>query len=245
MRLAVLADVHANLPALRAALGALEQEGFDVLFHLGDAIGIGPFPAECLDVLLNLPKARFVIGNHDEYFAFGLPQPRPRWMSDGEIEHQHWTHRQIDEALRPTIAAWPYRVHEAFAVPTTFVHYPLDASGRAFAPIMRDPKPADLDQAFSLFAPDASALYFYGHHHAFSDLEGRARYVNPGSLGCAPEPIARYTILEYGRSSYRVMHRTVRYDDSALFDAFERRKVPERRFIYQAFFGSRFPSDPA
>jgi predicted phosphodiesterase len=100
MKVAVLTDVHANLPALRAVLGQLEQEGFDLLVHLGDAIAIGPFPAECLDLLLNVPNVRCVMGNHDEYFVHGLPQPQPAWMSDGEVEHQHWTHRQMDPALR-------------------------------------------------------------------------------------------------------------------------------------------------
>lgn len=59
MKLAVLTDVHANLPALRAALRALEQEGFDLLVHLGDAIAIGPFPSECLELLLSGRKALY------------------------------------------------------------------------------------------------------------------------------------------------------------------------------------------
>ena len=137
MKLAVFTDIHGNLPALRAALSELEREGFDLLVHLGDAIGIGPFPAECLDLLLNLRNARLVIGNHDEYFVHGLPQPQPNWMSDGEVEHQRWTHRQIDSALKPVVAGWPYRIHDDLAVPTTFVHYPLDVSGRRFAPFIK------------------------------------------------------------------------------------------------------------
>jgi predicted phosphodiesterase len=190
MKLAVLTDVHANLPALEAALDDIDAEGVDLLVHLGDAIAIGPFPAECLDRLLNIRNARLVIGNHDEYFVHGLPQPRPSWMSEGEVEHQNWTHRQIDPALRPVVGRWPYRLHHDFGVATTFVHYPLDASGRKFAPFMTNPTPADLDKSFAVFAPDASSLNFYGHDHHFSDLVGQARYVNPGSLGCAPEPVA-------------------------------------------------------
>jgi predicted phosphodiesterase len=241
MKVAVLTDVHANLPALRAVLGQLEQEGFDLLVHLGDAIAIGPFPAECLDLLLNVPNVRCVMGNHDEYFVHGLPQPQPAWMSDGEVEHQHWTHRQIDPALRATLAHWPYRLHDEFGgIPTTFVHYPLDGSGRKFAPFMKNPTAADLDRSFALVAPDSSSLNFYGHNHHFSDLDGQARYVNPGSVGCATEPIARYTLVTYQRGSYRLEHRRVPYDDGELRNAFEERRVPERAFIYRAFLGGRF-----
>jgi predicted phosphodiesterase len=243
MKLAVLTDVHANLPALNAALGELEQEGFDLLVHLGDAIAIGPFPAECLDVLLNIRNACFIMGNHDAWFVHGLPRPQPAWMSDGEVEHQHWTHRQIDSTLRAVLAQWPNRLHYDFGgIPTAFVHYPLDGAGRRFAPFMKNPTAADLDRAFALFAPEAASLNFYGHNHHFSDLHGRARYVNPGSLGCATQPIARYTLVRYERGSCRLDHRAAPYDDGELLNAFEARRVPERAFIYRAFFGGRFSS---
>ena len=65
MRIAVLTDAHGNLPALQVALAALQREGCDAIFHTGDAIGIGPCPAECLDLLLNTPRVRPVMGNHD------------------------------------------------------------------------------------------------------------------------------------------------------------------------------------
>lgn len=61
MKLVVFSDVHANLPALEAALERIRYEGYDLLLHLGDAIGIGPQPAECLELLLQTPNIRFVL----------------------------------------------------------------------------------------------------------------------------------------------------------------------------------------
>ena len=46
MKIAVLTDVHGNLPALQIAMRAIRRERCDAVFHTGDAIGIGPFPAE-------------------------------------------------------------------------------------------------------------------------------------------------------------------------------------------------------
>jgi predicted phosphodiesterase len=83
VRIAVFGDAHSNLPALQAALVAIAREGCDALYHLGDAIAIGPYPAECLDLLLSTPKVRLIMGNHDAWFAHGLPRPQPSWMSDG------------------------------------------------------------------------------------------------------------------------------------------------------------------
>src|SRR5262249_47988655 len=100
VRVAVLTDAHGNLPALRAALHAIRQEGCAAVYHPGDAIGIGPYPAETLDLLLDTPNVRFAMGNHDDWFANGLPQPQPAWMSDGCVAHQNWVHSCLDPALR-------------------------------------------------------------------------------------------------------------------------------------------------
>ncbi len=155
-RLAVLTDAHANLPALEAALAAIRSEGVTAIYHTGDAIGIGPFPAEVLDRLLHTPGARPVMGNHDAWFAYGLPTPRPVWMSEGELAHQRWTHAQIDPDRRPEVAAWPWVIEEEVAgVPVVFVHYALDASGHGFATPVPHPSPADLDR---LFAPRPARL---------------------------------------------------------------------------------------
>ena len=51
MKIAVLTDVHGNLPALQATLRGIRREGCDAIFHTGDSIGIGPYPAECLDLI--------------------------------------------------------------------------------------------------------------------------------------------------------------------------------------------------
>jgi predicted phosphodiesterase len=88
MKIAVIADAHANLPALEAALKAIGEEKCDAIFHVGDAIAIGPYPAECVDLLLSTPNLKSVTGNHEQYYVKGIPTPRPKWMSDGEVEHQ-------------------------------------------------------------------------------------------------------------------------------------------------------------
>ena len=82
-RIAVITDAHANLPVLDAALAAIRGDGVSAVYHTGDAIGIGPFPAEVLDRLLHEPGMRPVMGNHDVWFVFGLPSPgRPGWARE-------------------------------------------------------------------------------------------------------------------------------------------------------------------
>ena len=234
MKIAVLTDVHANLPALEAALNAIEDAGCERIYHTGDAIGIGPFPAECLARLLATPRMRLIMGNHDAWFAFGLPQPQPAWMSDGEVAHQQWVHAQLDPGLRGVLAGWPYVVQDVWdGVGVTLLHYALDTTGRDFIAVVGEPTPADLD---GIFAPYHAEVVFYGHHHPTSDLRGRGRYVNPGSLGCNRMAVARFAILDCRDGDYTLEHHVVPYDDTSLFVEMERRQVPERDFISQAFF---------
>jgi predicted phosphodiesterase len=62
MRIAVLSDIHANLPALQAVLGALKP--YDAIWQLGDIVGYGPQPNEVV-ALLAAEGAIGGRGNHD------------------------------------------------------------------------------------------------------------------------------------------------------------------------------------
>jgi putative phosphoesterase len=64
MRIAALSDIHGNLPALEAVLAEVRREAFDLVVVCGD-VASGPLPAESIDILRALPRARFVRGNAD------------------------------------------------------------------------------------------------------------------------------------------------------------------------------------
>jgi predicted phosphodiesterase len=238
-KIAVMTDVHANLPALQTALRDIKQEGYDMLVHTGDTIAIGPYPAETLDMLLNIPDIVLIMGNHDAWFADGLSEPRPGWMSEREYAHQQWTNAAIDPRLRAAVGKWPYLVEQEIeGVRLTFLHYALAEpgakTGSGFAPIVQHANTEELDTLFEAYNTN---LIFYGHHHPFSDLQGRARYINPGSLGCYTKAEARYTLVTLQNGKWSIEHRSVPYDDAALFEAFQTRNVPEREFICRTFLG--------
>ena len=237
MKIAVITDAHANLPALEAVLDAIRAEGCDMICHLGDAIAIGPFPRECVDLLLNTPNLVCTLGNHELYYLNGLPQPQPVWMSEGEINHQRWTHEQLGPERRYHISKWKMSFEKEFVgVKTAFLHYGLTPAGTDFFGPVRNPTENDLDRVFDGLE---AGLIFFGHDHSPSDLSGQARYINPGSVGTGREPMARYSIATYGAGQVAIEHCQVPYEDQFLFDAFENRDVPEREFIYKAFFGGR------
>lgn len=237
MKLVIFTDLHANLPALQAFVKRISSEGYDLLIHLGDAVAIGPYPRECLELLLELENIQLIMGNHDDWYVHGLPQPRPAWMTDGELAHQYWTHAQLGVEFERVIQSWPWIIrHQIAGLELSFMHYALGEGGRSFKGFLKNPTPDGYDRLFDLQAD----YVFYGHIHISSDLRGRGRYITPGSLGCQKTAVAPYISVEVIDGQLDVQFKNVHYDDRPLFEAFESRQVPEREFIYKAFFGGRF-----
>jgi putative phosphoesterase len=235
MRIAILSDVHGNLPALEAFLDRIRKEKLDSIYHLGDMIAIGPFPAECLDLWSKTPHTISLMGNHESFLVNGLPDPLPPSISPGEADHHRWVFSCIDPALRKMVSGWPFSLKRSFGdLKIAFLHYALDETGRGYLPFMKDISPSNLDALFGKMDVD---LILYGHDHRESDIMGRARYLNPGSLGCHDRAIARYMILEIDEdSTYRITKHSAPYDDHSIFDELERRSVPDRETIRRCFF---------
>lgn len=61
---AVISDIHSNLEALTVVLADIEKRGIETIYCLGDVVGYGPDPRECLDLIIEKTKW-CVLGNHD------------------------------------------------------------------------------------------------------------------------------------------------------------------------------------
>ncbi len=64
MRYGIISDIHSNLEALKVVVKELKEEGVDKIICLGDIIGYGPLPNECIDEMRKLLGWK-VVGNHD------------------------------------------------------------------------------------------------------------------------------------------------------------------------------------
>lgn len=65
MRYLIFSDIHANLEALQAVLSDAEKEGYDLALSLGDHVGYGANPNECIELLRGLKSFAAIRGNHD------------------------------------------------------------------------------------------------------------------------------------------------------------------------------------
>ncbi|MDW3650784.1 MAG: YfcE family phosphodiesterase [Bacteroidia bacterium] len=232
MKIGIFTDIHANLPALEKSLQFFEKEGCDQIIHIGDMIGIGPYPKECLELAFTYPNLECVMGNHDYYFAHGLPDKN--WMSEEEIAHQNWTHDQLKDELKEEVAKWPFQIDIQLKddYKISFLHYALKENGWDFKSIAKDPDEKSMDEVFA--EVDANLILF-GHHHIYHYFKTQKEYFNPGSAGCWNKPIARLAILQLKEGELDLKRVFSPYKDGDLMKAFDDRKVPSRDFIRKVF----------
>ncbi|UCG52510.1 MAG: metallophosphoesterase family protein [Candidatus Latescibacterota bacterium] len=65
MRYLIYSDIHSNLEALRAVLAHAKKEGYDSAICLGDIVGYGADPNECVDIIASESETSVCLGNHD------------------------------------------------------------------------------------------------------------------------------------------------------------------------------------
>ncbi|MCG9650473.1 metallophosphatase family protein [Vibrio brasiliensis] len=79
--IAIISDIHGNLPALEAVLDDIEQSSVVQVISLGDVAGYYPFVDECIRKLMDT-KAVNLMGNHDFYLTSGLGCPRSKSVNE-------------------------------------------------------------------------------------------------------------------------------------------------------------------
>lgn len=106
MKYGILGDIHGNLSALRAAVDLLEKDQVDAFVSVGDVVGYGAAPGECIAILHEL-DAVVVKGNHD---AAAAGQIDLMYFNQFAREAVRWTQSVLDERDLTWLAELPYIV---------------------------------------------------------------------------------------------------------------------------------------
>lgn len=104
MTVLVLSDIHGNLEAFEAILAAAGM--VDEIWFLGDLVGYGPNPNECVARLAELRPAVWLAGNHD--FTLNNPQQLERFNSEARLALE-WTDDVLTDANRELLRGRPAR----------------------------------------------------------------------------------------------------------------------------------------
>jgi len=214
---AILSDIHANLPALEAVLGDADRLGCEKIWSLGDQVGYGGSPNKCLD-LLRERDAVCVMGNHD---AAVVNLEDVRWFNSNARAAVEWTRLNLTgENLEYLVGLPDSRVVHGHHL---LVHGAPDNRSRYLLPGV------DLfNEACLLEASGVAEMCFYGHTHlpmvsnqektwqgsaGMVDLSADGPYfINPGSVGQPRDnnPNAAWLLLD--TVTRRIEFHRVAYD---------------------------------
>jgi predicted phosphodiesterase len=156
MRVAVVSDIHGNLPALEAVV--LKVKHVDAVMCLGDVVNYGPWNDACLELLHTLPELTLLEGNHEALFLGKDPLEHelPLVQQFYQASFARFTRRDLIENLQLEAALDGY-----------LCTHTLDGQ--------RIYKDTDV-------VPQSDC--FIGHtHHAFDVVRHGRRVINPGSVG--------------------------------------------------------------
>ncbi|MFQ5987090.1 MAG: metallophosphoesterase family protein [Thermoplasmata archaeon] len=217
MRLALISDVHSNLPALEVVLEATEEAGAERVLNAGDIVGYNPYPNEVVSLLQSRGVAS-IQGNHDRAALSGDAS----WFNPYAARAIDWTRRQLDTASERFLAGLPIELDTNSADTTIrLVHgSPADPDEYVF------PHQADAD----LLRLAGTEVLVMGHTHVpFVKKTKDGLLLNPGSVGQPRDgdPRASWAVLDLPEGDAELRRST--YDVEAIHEKILRANLP--RFL--------------
>ena len=153
MRLGIISDIHANIEALEVSFKALEAAGCEEYFCLGDVVGYGASPKECIKFIRDR-NIRCVLGNHDKYVTDDCDEwPIKQYAQDAIL----WTRSVLDQDDISWLKSLPIKID---AYGATFLHASLDDDIDLTWPYILDSNSAGRHFFFQ-----TSKVCFFGHVH--------------------------------------------------------------------------------
>jgi predicted phosphodiesterase len=236
MRLVLLSDVHANLPALEAVLADVERrEPRAPMYHLGDLVGYAPWPDEVVALLAErgIPG---VAGNYDStvatnYKHCGCKYEDPRQEALSHLSYQ-WTLAHTGEHTKRRLGALPFRLdvrplggHLAGPTvvlvhgnPTLNTFYWTDDRGDAF----------NRKMATQAGARTGDVVAFGHTHRPWHRVVEGVHFVNTGSVGRPKDGDWRagYVVLDVSERGVEVDFLRVEYDVDRAARGIEQSELP-------------------
>ena len=189
MKIAVVSDIHSNLEALTEVLKEIESIKVDAIYCLGDIVGYGPQPNECIDLIKSVTD-KVVVGNHDSAV---INQTDMMLFNSYARESTEWTRRMITDENYEYLLKLPLKISENDLL---FVHStPLIPEDWNYILTQHS-----AEKHFNYFTEQAC---FIGHSHRpemFRSIDDRL-IINVGSVGQPRDGNSKASFVVYGTDS--------------------------------------------
>ena len=237
MRILIISDIHANYIAFETVLEHAKGD-WDYVWCLGDVVGYGPSPNECVERLRELPHL-CLAGNHDwaaldrldirtfnpdarravDWTRETLTDENTRWLQALPTTFVIGNYTLVHASPREPI--WEY-ILEPLVAALNFPHFETDICfvGHTHQPIVYSLVGADGDTT------SRKPVYF----EPFK-INGNRVIINPGSVGQPrdADPRAAYALLDFETGMFE--HRRIEYDISKTQEKMRTANLPERLIV--------------
>lgn len=236
MRIALIADIHGNLPALEAVLADARQHGAEEILCLGDIALKGPQPAECVDRLQEL-EIPCILGNTERWLVAGLPE-MVATRKPGLVKAVEWCRQQLGPERLAWLGGLPFgHIAELEGLRALLVHGSPRSEDEFTYPWLTE------EELTPLLAGVDEEAVCVGHHHLPMVRRVLGKWlIGPGSVGMPADgdPRAAYAILaDTPGSGLAVSLLRTGYDVAATLAAAAGRELPEHTAYGEALQAGR------
>jgi predicted phosphodiesterase len=236
MRLALISDIHANLPALEAVLDHIAAvPGIDATYHLGDLVGYAPWPDETV-ALLHTKGIEGIAGNYDstvaaDYKHCGCKYEDPQQEALSHVSFA-WTKQHTSRDTKRILGELPFRLDVRVngghaSGPTLILVHGTPTLNTVYW--TEDRPDSFCTQMASIAGAKAGDTIAFGHTHLpwHRDVEG-IHFVNTGTVGRPKDGDWRagYTILEMTDGTFSAEYLRVEYDVNRAAKAIRESDLP-------------------
>jgi putative phosphoesterase len=226
MKVALIGDVHANLPALETVLVDAREAGVQDKWHVGDFVGYGAFPDEVVS-RLRREDVKSIVGNYD-LKVLKFKKKQEKWQKSKRPEKWlafKWAYENLSKESRKYLRSLPREMRMEVAGKHILLTHGSPASNEEhLTPDTSDQRLLELAQM-----ADADVIVCGHSHQPFTRRVDDIWFINTGSVGRPDDgdPRAAYAILHVGPGQFEVRHYRLEYDVMRAVAAIRRHELPE------------------
>jgi putative phosphoesterase len=226
MKVALIGDIHANLPALERVLAHARGQGVESIWNVGNSVGYGPFPEEVVQQLQR-DCVLSILGSQDRKIL-RFKKRQKKWRRSKNLEKYlayKWAYEHLSKKSRKYLRSLSREVRMKVQGRRILLTHTRPGFGKA------DLRPDTPEEDLRRLAREAKAdVVICGHsHQPLARQVDEVWFFNPGSVGQTDgrEPRASYAILEIREKAIHADHYQVEYDLEPLVTAMREKGFPD------------------
>lgn len=230
-RIAVVADIYANIHALQVFMDHISKEcEVSKILNVGDFLQIGPNPVEVFDIVMNDKRFINIMGNN-EHVLFNRELMK---FPKEEVEHQDWVIHKLGEERMDKLEKLPFKRIINIKNKKILMLHSRKNSIIEF-PLLYEKK--SLEEFIDDYDEDVDYVLI-GHTHLplYATNWSLKNILNPGAFGCGKDGIVKFIIMEIDNELVNITYKQLRYDKQKVVDDFKRNNVPYGEKFCEIFY---------